>query len=184
MSEALKQYIHREPRYVYQTEDNGELIFSHVNQRQRIPADIHNLSKTGMAFLTDTEDAPPINTQINFEFSVPSGKKMAWSGRVVRHQSIRRNNYDQVLIAVRFKELPIGHKDNIESGISKSFKKLELEYKKQQAISVLYRMYDHRWSLILFLSLFIFTIWFFYTFTMPSPNYDPNKGAPWGQRFK
>lgn len=183
MSEALKQYIHREPRYVYQTEDNSELIFSHVDQKQRMQADIHNLSKSGMAFITDSEDAPPINTLINFELSVPSGKKMAWTGRVVRHQSIRRSHYDQVLVAVSFKELPIGHKENIQSGITQSFKKLEWEYKKQNAISVLYRMYDYRWSLLLFISLSIFAIWFFYNFTMPSPNYDPNRGAPWGQRF-
>lgn len=183
MSEALKQYIHRDPRYVYQTEDNAELIFSHVNQKQRIQADIHNLSKSGMAFLADSEDAPPINTHINFEFVVPSGKKMAWTGTVVRHQSIRRNNYDQVLVAVTFKDLPIAHKENIENGITQSFKKLEWEYKKQQTISVLYRMYDHRWSLLLLISLTIFSIWFFYSFTQPSPNYDPQRGAPWGQRF-
>lgn len=183
MSEALKQYIHRDPRYVYQTVDNGELIFSHVNQKERLHADIHNLSASGMAFITDTEDAPTINTELNFEFSVPSGKKMAWTGQVTRHHSIRRQGQDKVLIAVAFKKLPLGHKENIETGITKSFKKLQFEYKKKQAATVLYRAYDNRWSLILFISLTIFAIWFFYTFTQPSPNYDPSRGAPWGQRF-
>lgn len=147
MAELAKQYVSRAYRYSLLTEDNQLMFFVEgENGCQKEPAQLQNVSSTGLAFTISQYGCPAIGCDIKFEFNVPNESQIAWWGRVVRVKpfspfSLWQSNQTNlptdlqadnlVLVAIEFDHMPLGHQNTIRSGIKKRLK----QFKKAQNIS-------------------------------------------------
>jgi len=197
MGESLRRFVPRAPRYILRTQDRNVMRFGLSSLRG--PAHIEqtillNLSETGAAFVTDDTSDIKIGDSIKVEIPIPGGDQIAWFARVVRIQEYEERHWwqsggadarrDQILIGLRFEELPAPHTRAIRKGIEASFLKALHD---QQVRKVLYYKAWLTQNLFPIIGYFLLTcaaIGFIYLMTRPSENYDGNRGAPWGDRFK
>ena len=153
-----------------------------------------NLSETGAAFITDHTADIGIGDSIKVEIPIPNGDQIAWFARVVRIQEHEERSWfytrgapvrkDQIVIALRFDDLPEPHTRAIRKGIEASFLKALHD---QQVRRVLYYKTYVMQNVIPLIFYFLLTcaaIGLIYYLTLPSENYDPERGALWGERFK
>lgn len=197
MGESLRRFIPRAPRYVLRPQDRNMMRFGLSNERG--PAHIEhttliNLSESGAAFVTDASTDLKINDSIKVEIPIPNGEQIAWFARVVRIETYDGSGWlrfsrsvsqvEQVLIALRFDELPEPHSRAIRRGVERSFLKALQD---QQVRRILYwkaYLIQNILPILFYLAITIAAIGFIYYFTLPSNNYDSKRGAPWGERFK
>ncbi len=152
-----------------------------------------NLSETGLAFLVKPGSEPMLGDRIKVEIPIPSGEQIAWFGRVVRiqeHQPTKWNGRKyaaqverQILVGLKFEELPTGHSRTLRRGIEASF--INAAREQQYRSLAYYKTFAlHNFpAWILYFALAAAAVGFIYYFSLPSANYDSKRGAPWGERF-
>jgi hypothetical protein len=135
-----------------------------------------------------------IGDTIKVEVPIPSGDQIAWFARVVRIQEYddrswfsRRHSessVDQIMVGLKFEELPEPHSRAIRKGIEQSFLKALQD---QQVRRVLYYkayFFQNIVPILGYAALILAAVGLIYALTRPSDNYDAKRGAPWGERFK
>ena len=197
MGERLRRFVPRAPRYVLKPNDRNLMRFG--LSQTRGPAHVEattlvNLSETGAAFITDASCELKVNDRIKVEIPIPHGEQIAWFASVVRIEQYDDSGWlsfsphvpraEQVVVALRFEDLPEPHSRAIRQGIEKSFLKALQD---QQVRRVLYYkayLTQKIIPLIGYLLLTLAAFGFIYYFTLPSENYDAKRGTLWGNRFR
>lgn len=198
MADSLRKFVQRSPRYVLRPQDRKVMRFSLENTHGEGGIEktlLLNLSETGIAFLVDAGFEPRVGDKIKVEIPIPSGDQIAWWARVVRvseyggpswfsGRSKFEEDSDKVVVALRFENLPTAHSRAIREGLRQSF----IQAVKDQNFRdwMYYRQNLIRnvgWTAFYFL-ITVLAIGFIYWASRPDANYDPKRGAPWGERFK
>lgn len=195
MAERVRRFIPRAPRYVLRTQDRQVMRF--CLSTEHVPSAIEqtillNLSETGAAFLVDPSVEMKIGDHIKVEVPIPSGDQIAWWGHVVRIEEYESGWFnsrmsvqtdDKLLVAIRFEQLPEPHSRAIRKGVELSLLKAMRD---QQYRTFLYyrAMFIQRFvPIMVYAILTILAIGFIYYFSLPTENYDKDRGSPWGKRF-
>lgn len=203
MGQVAKKYIERATRYTLVASDKKNLKFAIEGDKSRIfTTSLVNISLSGLAFVTEASSAPKLNDIIKLEFSIPGGEQVAWWAKVVRIEVHRDNNWKhsshlnfapkEKLIAVRFEQVPEKMKIAIHKGvITKTQEQKRIMIWKTYSSSALslasntIKFYKRHGRKALFFTLCtLLTFALLYVLSRPSGNYTPDRGAPWGQRFK
>lgn len=197
MGEKIRRFVPRAPRYVLRTPDRNIMRFGLSSLRGSAHIEhttLVNLSETGAAFITDTSADISIGDNIKVEIPIPNGDQIAWFARVVRIEAIEERSWlqtrdsnarrDQVVVALKFEDLPEPHTRAIRKGIERSFLKALHD---QQVRRVLYYkawLTQKFVPITFYILLTAAAVGFIYALSRPSANYDEKRGAPWGERFK
>lgn len=195
MAERAHKFVNRAPRYTLRPSDEKVMRFALENDKHNVfTTTVVNVSMTGMAFVTFAEDAPPFGAIIKVEFPAPGAQHVAWWGKVVRiaeHRPRRRwgaqeepDQQNEVLVAIRFQELPEGHRHTIARGIQIKSKEITRQKRLLFRHSLNQFIKQYAWQLILFAFCTLFTFALLFWLSLPDERYDANRGSPWGQRFK
>lgn len=197
MGDVIRKFVPRAFRYVLRPQDRNTMRFS--LEKTLGPAGIEetilvNLSETGVAFLVSPDADVKIYERIKVEIPVPEGDQIAWWGRVVRIQQYEPSRWHfgkdpfretpRVLVAVTFDQLPEPHSKAIRKGIEASFMKAMREQHYRNWLYYRALVMRNAAKALFFFGLIAGFILFMWYFTLPSDNYDPKHGAPWGERFK
>lgn len=197
MSEAVKKFIPRAPRYVLRTHDRNDMRFSleHSHGQGGIEKTILlNLSQSGCAFLISPDVEMQLGERIKVEIPIPHGNQIAWWGKVVRMSEYEASkwgfepdqfeNEAKILVGVRFEDLP----DTFTRAISKGIKESLLgAMRDQQYRTWIYyktKYLERAAQVIVYAILTALVVGFIYFFTRPDGNYDAKRGTQWGDRFK
>lgn len=200
MSERLRKFINRAPRYVLRPQDRNVMRFSLENTTGEGGIEqtlLLNLSETGVAFLVDSGFEPRVGDKIKVEVPIPSGDQIAWWAKVVRvseYQGGRRwfsssdnDTFDvsnKVIVAMTFEGLPEAHSRAIRQGLKDSFAQA---LKDQKFRDWFYNRQDQlqmAGKLLAYALLTALALGLIYWISLPSGNYDAKRGSPWGERFK
>lgn len=195
MEQTARKFINRAPRYILRTTDNQMLRFAaHDDSHRSHTTRFINISETGLAFLIDRSSCPNIGEFIKLEFPVPGGEQIAWFGKVVRIEEYNphpwwsdKKNEDptsEIVVGVRFHDLPEGHKRSISSHLQEKFKQL---YKDKQiaAYQLMIRFFvENLWKMFIYSLAAALAAGILYFLSLPTATYDAKHGSPWGQRFK
>jgi hypothetical protein len=195
MSQALRRFIHRAPRYVLRTGDNQMLRFAPQRGLNRTySTQFVNVSESGIAFIVDPRSAPRLREVIKLEFTVPGGEQIAWFGRVVRLEEFHNSRWwssksdgsddREILVAIHFHDLPQGHLNAIRMHLQGKFRQVAHDWKMARMRRAKSFLKEHAWQLVIYFAATVVTAGILFLLSRPSPNYDAQKGAPWGQRFK
>ncbi len=193
MDDARK-FMNRAPRYTLQPSDNRYLRYAHEGALGHThTTQFIDLSATGLAFITDRDLAPQISEKIKVEIPLEEGQSVAWWGRVVRVEEYAPHRWymkgarhaepHQVMVALHFEDLPTGHSAAIRKALEKKFDELYSTQRRDRAKHISLFLASQFWKLFLYGFCLFAMVWFLYHFSRPDSNYDPKKGAPWGQRF-
>ncbi|MCB0364095.1 MAG: PilZ domain-containing protein [Bdellovibrionaceae bacterium] len=193
MTQVLRRFVPRAPRYVLRPTDNRFLRFAYQDDRKHtFSTRFLNVSETGLAFVVDRDCVPHIGDFIKVEFPVPGQEQVAWFARVVRIEEYRPprawqkrldKENDEVMVAVRFHDLPDGHRSTIRDGLNHKFNEVLKERQKDSVFQLLSYITAHFWKACLYLGLALATFGILYAFSRPTPKYDKDRGSPWGQRY-
>lgn len=193
----LHRFVSRAPRYVLRAQDKQVMRFALQETKGDGGIDstiLYNLSETGVAFLIDTKTHVKLGDIIKVEIPVPQGEQIAWWARVVRTEEYQPKSWffsddpfkdeAKTLVGCRFEELPAQHSLAIRKGIEESFIKAmrEQKYRNWHYYRALFSQNAGRF--LLYAVLTLASLYFIYYFSRPDTNYDAQRGAPWGQRFK
>jgi hypothetical protein len=197
MSESLRKFKTRAYRYVLRPQDRKDMRFS-LQTAEGVSGveqtTILNLSETGCAFLVSANSPLHIGEKIKVEIPIPTGDQIAWWGRVVRVQEYEPRSWvfgkdpfrenAHLMVAVVFEQLPEGHSRALRKGIEQSFMKAmrDQQYRNWLYYRALMLQNLGKFLLISILAIGAFT--FLWYLAQPSETYDPNRGAPWGDRIK
>lgn len=196
-AENLRKFVPRAFRYVLRPQDKHVMRFSLENTQgaagiEQTP--LINLSETGVAFLVNPDTPIRLGDQIKVEIPVPASEQIAWWGRVVRVQEYEPETWlfakdpfrdePKVLIGVRFEGLPEGHSRAIRKGIEQSFMRAMREQQYRNWLYYRTLALQNIGKAVLFAALSVAFLGVMWLVTRPSGNYDADKGAPWGERFK
>ena len=193
MSEARK-FVARSPRYTLQPTDNRYIRFAREDEFGNTHTTIFiDISTTGLAFVIDRDQAPHLSDLIKVEIPLEDGQSVAWWARVVRVEEytikkwyMKRENFagqNPVLVAVQFEKLPVGHTVIIRKALDHKFKEVFKAHRRQKVLRSLSYLHTYGWRILVYVALTLATVWFLWYFAQPTPNYNPNAGSPWGQRF-
>jgi hypothetical protein len=196
MAEKIRRFLPRAPRYILRPEDRNVMRFglqdgnlSTVQQTLLL-----NLSESGVAFATTSSQRFEIDDLIMVEIPIPNGEQIAWWARVVRIQTYEPNRWwskrdaffdeSRVLVAATFERLPEGHSRALRKGIDQSFLRAarDQRYRTWNYYRVLFL--EHFVQFLAYLALTVLAFGLLYWWTRPDANYDKDRGAPWGERFK
>lgn len=195
MAQLLRKFIPRAPRYTLGPDDNQSFRFAlNSNSQNSYSTRFVNVSESGLAFITSKDSSPHVGELIKVEFPVPGSEQVAWFARVVRVEIIsggpwwKAADYEEdnleILVAIRFINLPQGHKQAIRQGLETRYFEIQKEKRKLQAQRFMNTIAEHYKKIFVYLLCLASALAFMYYITRPSENYDAQKGAPWGQRFK
>jgi hypothetical protein len=194
MGSRARKFVPRAPRYELNAKDNRFLRFAHNNEPgQSYTTQFIDISQTGLAFITDQDNAPRVSELIKVEIPLENNQSIAWWARVVRVEEyaphkwyLKKEHFhgsDQVLVAITFHDLPPAHARQIRETLNLKFDEMfrtERRHKMQQmAVFVV----SEFWRLFLYGLCIIATFALLYYLSRPSENYDAKKGTPWMQRF-
>lgn len=153
-----------------------------------------NLSESGVAFLVSPGTEIALGDMIKVEIPIPAGEQIAWYGRVVRLQEYKPETWlfskdpfreeKKILVGVNFNDLPEGHSRAIRKGIEQSFMKAMRDQHYRNWLYYRRLALENVGKFILYTFLAACAAAFLHFVTRPSGNYDAEKGAPWGERFK
>lgn len=179
--------------YILRPTDNRFLRFAYKDDRRHTyNTRFLNISETGLAFVVDRDCVPQIGDFIKVEFPVPGHEQVAWFARVVRIEEYRPprawqkrldKENDEVMVAVRFHDLPDGHRNTIRQGLNQKFNEVLKERQKDNLFQLMSYITANFWKACLYLGLALATFGILYVFSRPSLNYDKDRGSPWGQRY-
>lgn len=194
MTGVLRKFVPRAPRYVLRPNDKH--MVRYAPEHSRGPMAVHktkliNLSETGLAITMDANAAPRVGERMKVELPIPGVEgQLAWWAIVVRVQ-LQESNWwtvdadeDNVLVALRFQELPDGHRKAIQSGLEAKFFEALRERRRKQLIFVKQKIAEHGLKIFAWTILAITAAAALYILSRPSDNYDSERGSPWGRRFQ
>jgi hypothetical protein len=193
MDRASRKFVSRAPRYTLQPTDNRYMRYAAAdNYGKSYTTQFVDISTTGLAFVADRENAPQISEVIKIEVPMEN-THIAWWARVVRIEEYAPHKWymnaqdfereDQVMVAIRFEELPTGHKQQIYQNLDKKFAEIKKrEYQLKIKNSAMFFV-SQFWQLLIYGACIAATIWFIWYFSQPDASYDAKRGAPWGQRY-
>jgi hypothetical protein len=191
MGEILRKFKPRAPRYVLRPNDAQLLFFAHQGQspESKYPTKIVNVSETGIAFVVYKSTAPRIGDLIKIEFPVPGAEQIAWWARVVRleefnigpwwRESNETSSQSEVLVAVNFEHLPVGHRREIQKGLWSRYQDLIREHRRRQRQAAVDFAKNHFWNLVLFALCAVAGILALYWISSLEPMFDVVKGSKW-----
>jgi hypothetical protein len=194
MSSRAVKFYSRAPRYTLNATDNRYMRYAASNDKgHSFTTRFIDISQTGLAFLTDRENAPRLSDLIKVEIPLDDKNTIAWWARVVRIEEYSPqtwllkkqdlHNENEVLVAIVFHELPPSHSKLIRETLNRKFEETRERERKEQMQNLAAFFAQQAWKILIYASLIAGTIWFLYYFSRPSENYDGSKGAPWGQRY-
>jgi PilZ domain len=167
---------------------------ANVSKNRSFSTQFVNVSETGLAFLISRESAPRIGEFIKVEFPVPGGEQIAWFAKVVRLEELHEPPWwsnkrpqieaEEIIVGVQFHELPEGHRQAIREHLHDKFHQLLKERRQERFKKIEHFFSVYGWQILLYGASIILTFTILYFLAQPSANYDPVRGAPWGQRFK
>lgn len=192
-----KKFMPRAFRYVLRPQDQATMRYS--LERTQGSSDIDqtillNLSESGVAFLVTRSTRLRFNDSVKVEIPIPNGEQIAWWGRVVRLQEYDPpvwmfskdpfHDEPKILVGVRFDQLPEGHTRTIRKGIEESFMQAMRDQQYRNWLYYKAMITVNLGRVAFFGGLIVLLALAMWALTRPSPNYDPKRGAPWGERFK
>jgi hypothetical protein len=152
-----------------------------------------DISLTGLAFVTDRENAPFIYEMIKVEIPLSDGQHVAWWAKVVRIEEYAPQKWylnkedfkhDQdVLVGVQFQNLPLTHLNKIKETIDRKFAEAEVEKRRERMKTASAIWAHYSWQLVFYAACTVFVFWLLWHFAQPDATYDPSRGTPWGERF-
>ena len=153
-----------------------------------------NVSETGLAFLVEGSSAPSIGDFIKVEFPVPGGQQIAWFAKVFRLEEFipdpwwteahKKEHADDIIVGVQFHQLPDGHRQLIRLHLQDKFREIVNERRFARWHKVHGFLAEYGWRFLMYAFAVMIAFGIVYFLARPTPNYDPAKGTPWGQRFK
>jgi PilZ domain len=194
MSSRASKFLSRAPRYTLNPSDNRFLRYAKQNEQgHTYTTRFIDISQTGLAFITDRENAPGLSDLLKIEIPLSDTETVAWWARVVRIEEyaphkwyMKANDFqdqNQVMVAVTFHELPPGHTRLIRETLDKKFAEVRAIENQQRMKHMTLYIASRFWRFLFYAGSIAATIWFLYWLSLPSYNYDASKGAPWGQRY-
>lgn len=194
MSSRAVKFIPRATRYTLSPSDNRYLRYAHDNDLgHTFTTRFVDISQTGLAFITDRENAPRLSDLIKIEIPLQENNTIAWWARVVRVEEYAAHKWylnakdfqseNQVLVAVVFYDLPPAHSRQIRETLDKKFTEMQAAARHERMQNITKFIVEQMWLILFYTSLVLATIWLLYFLSKPSLNYDAEKGAPWGQRY-
>lgn len=199
MSDSARAYIPRAPRYVLRPDDNQMIRYALPHEKSNpYTTKFINISQTGLAFVVSQralrDGFPVVGEKIKLEVPVPGGDQFAWWATVIRIEEYenpwRRFESDnfmtenQVMVAVRFDELPGAHANLLQVGLTRRFEEIATE----EALLRRRELQDwlsNNWrSFFLYAIMTLMTFGLLYWLSQPADNYDVHRGSPWGERYK
>jgi len=197
MAVRLHKFEPRAVRYVLRPADRKIMRF--VSDERSDETNIEstillNMSETGIAFLVSPDTQLRVRERVKVEIPVPGGEQLAWWGRVVRMEEYAPRSWSfgrdpfkeqsQMLVAVRFDDLPFEHASTIRQGIEAAFLKVIRE-QSENPIQYYKAVANHNWVKVsIYMILTLMALAVLYVISLPGGNYHPEKGSPWGERFK
>lgn len=193
----LHRFVNRAPRYILRPQDNQIMRFALKDTKGQGGIDstiLYNLSETGVAFLMAPGTKLKIGDMIKVEIPIPKGEQIAWWARVVRTEEWRPQYWffsddsfkddPKIMVACRFEELPEQHSQAIRQGVEQSLIQAmrDQKYRNRHYYRALFK--QKVWQFLLYAVLTAICFGFLYYISRPSANYDSQRGAPWGERFK
>lgn len=153
-----------------------------------------NLSETGVAFVTHSSRQFTLGDLVMVEVPIPGGDQIAWWARIVRIQEFEPGRWQKkrdgffdepkVFVAATFEKLPEGHSRALRRGIEQSFLQAMRDQRLRTWLYYRTLFTRHFVQACIYALLTFATFGLLYMWSRPSSNYDAEKGAPWGQRFK
>ncbi|MCB0351605.1 MAG: PilZ domain-containing protein [Bdellovibrionales bacterium] len=194
MSSRATKFYPRAPRYTLNPNDNRFMRYAHKDDQGRsFTTRFLDISQTGLAFITDPENAPHISDLIKVEIPLSGDESIAWWARVVRVEEYEPHKWymkkddfqdeNQVLVCITFHELPPGHSRQIQETLEKKFIEQQAIERAQRMQNLALFLASQTWRILIYATLVAATIWALYYLSRPTLNYDAKKGAPWGERF-
>lgn len=196
MGEKIRKFLPRAPRYILRPQDRNTMRFGlHEGQLTTVEQTLLlNLSETGVAFLTNSRKRFELGELIMVEIPIPEGDQLAWWAKVVRLQEYeptrwwgKRKDFfhePKILVAASFEDLPEGHTRAIRKGIEQSFLKAMRDQRYRSWLYYKSFLFENMFQLLAYAALTLIAFGLLYWWTRPSSNYDPQRGSPWGERFK
>lgn len=195
MNGAIRRFINRAPRYVLKPTDNQVMRYASEHGPQGVfRTRLVNLSETGAAFVVDRSMAPQIGETIKVELPIPGLDQIAWFGQVIRMEAYSSSSWwsdpdpfadeEKMLLAIHFQELPHGHRQAIKKGLEEQFLKELHERRLRQQLYIKQWVAQNLFKFFGYLVLSVASFGLLYYLSRPSENYDSQRGAPWGQRYK
>ena len=194
MASTLRKFIARAPRYTLRPSDNRLMRYAHEGESGQIfTTRIVDVSQSGVSFIADRENAPFIHERVKLEIPLEDGQQVAWWGKVVRVEEyashkwyLKKDDFQeerQVLVAVRFEGMPSPHVAKITYTLDKKFQELSKE-RKREAFKNLTSFWTHyAWEFIFYIGVVLAGAYILWSLSRPSDMYNPERGAPWGQRM-
>ncbi|NJM10361.1 MAG: PilZ domain-containing protein [Bdellovibrionaceae bacterium] len=196
MAEKIRKFKPRAPRYILRPQDRNIMRFGlHEGPLSTVEKTILlNLSETGVAFITHSSKRFELGDLVMVEVPIPGGDQIAWWARVVRVQEYeptrwwgkRDSFFDEpkTLVAASFEKLPEGHSRALRKGIDQSFMKAMRDQRYRTWLYYKMFVIQHFFQILAYVALTAIAFSLLYLWSRPSENYDPKRGAPWGERFK
>ena len=164
MTETLKKFIPRAPRYVLKPVDERFLRFAlHDDRQHSYSTRFLNVSETGLAFIVDRSSAPQMGDFIKLEFPIPGHEQVAWFARVMRieqyppppdsEQKHLDGREQEVLVAVSLYDLPEEHRTKIRKGLNLKFNEVLRERRKNNIFQFFSYITTHFRKALLYVAL-------------------------------
>lgn len=196
---SARSFIPRAPRYVLRPEDNQMIRYALPNEKHNpFTTKFINISQTGLAFIVSQQALsngfPFVGESIKVEVPVPGAEQFAWWAKIIRIEEYENPwkrfesdafwNENLVMVAVRFDNLPQGHAEILQAGLTKKFEEVAAEQAKYRRRELI-EWWSANWrDLCLYLLMTVLTFGILYWLSLPASNYDVHRGAPWGERWK
>lgn len=151
-----------------------------------------NISESGAAIEMELSSCPHLGERLKIELPIPGGDQIAWYARVVRTQ-LKRNSWwtqhaenepEKVIVALRFEDLPQGHKKAIRQGLDDRYIEELRERRMRQWLYLKSLWIENTWKILGYAFGIFVVVGLLYWLSRPSANYDADHGAPWGQRYQ
>ena len=88
------------------------------------------------------------------------------------------------MVALKFLDLPEGHRQAIKNSLNARFLEILRENRRLRLLAFSRWALSNIWQITFYLALTAATFGVLYWLSRPAPNYDAERGAPWGERFK
>lgn len=194
MSASVRKFIARPPRYTLRPDDDHYIRYAHQEDTGKThTTKFIDISMTGLAFVTDRDQAPFLFDTIKIEVPLGDGQQIAWWAKVVRVEEYaplkwfakneESENPFKVLVAVEFNALPIGHVNKIKDSLGKKFERVQKEKRTEALKDFSFLIRNHWVKLLVYAVCTVLTFYILWALSRPSENYDAQRGAPWGERY-
>lgn len=199
MSDSVRAFIPRAPRYVLRPDDNQMIRYALPNEKNNpYITKFIDISQSGLAFVISQralrDGFPHVGESLKIEVPVPGGEQFAWWAKVTRIQEYENPwkrfdsdgfwNETVVLVAVVFENLPDGHAAALKTGLSKKFEEIAIEKAKYRRKEII-EWWGLNWrSILLYTLMTLMTFALLFWLSEPTANYDAHRGSPWGERYK